>query len=190
MRTRVDEDSERSICVQLNRIAIITGVCVAGLAVVLVAIALGARRKVRTDVYSYSAPGNDGSTTANFTEYSNHISGTLPGTTAGVVTRPLSGTGGLSPAAISPASSPHHSPQGPPTYFDVDSPRATGGGSAAGSTNNAQTVTVGAVGAAQVTSHSLTGHRLTATGEDDTGTLAIAELDVSPFATVFETSTM
>ena len=67
MRKRKIRCSETAVltglCMQANRIAIITGVCVGGLAVVLIAVALGSRRSVRTDAYAYSVPGDIGTGT-------------------------------------------------------------------------------------------------------------------------------
>lgn len=182
---RIQEGSDCSTRMQANRIAIITGVCVGGIAVALIAVAISARRKIRTDPYAYSAPG----TTAAFTEYTNTISGTI--------TRALSGGGG-SPTAVSPASAsstPHYSPHGPPTYFEVDSPPA--GSSAAGGNNNPQTVVFGETGPSSTSgapaSTSATGQRITAAGGDGSGAVALDARDLdegNPFPDIPETSTL
>ena len=174
-----------STCMQANRIAIITGVCVGGLAVVLIAVAIGARRTVRTDVYAYSAPGGMGAgtgTTATFAEHTNPIS------------RALSGSGSVSPAPASPNASPHQSPHGPPTYFDVDSPDTgspRAGRSAAGGRSKPQTVAFGVPGPSSTAGGpSSQNGRLTAAGEDGGGSVAVEGQDLRddhPFPGIPET---
>lgn len=186
---------------QGSRIAWITGVCVGGVAIVLVAVALGAKRKARTDVYAYSAPGDPtADTTAAFTVFahphSRVLSEPMSGThAAGARPGDLSCSGMLSPTGVSHVSTPHSSPQSPPAYFGIDSPRA--GRSAAGGNNSPQTIAVGATGAASTpeapTSRITSGQRLTAVGEDSTGTVALDTHELeqgNPFPGIHEASTL
>lgn len=148
----------------------------AGLAMAVIAVALAAKRKVRTDEYAYSTAGSTLGNTAAFTEFSNPISQTLPHPADDSMRRGYSGSGSLSPAAVSPtaASIPHASPHGPPTFFDVDSPLT--GRSLDGGTLQPQTGNFASAGppsaSGQPTTLSLPGHVDAVAEEDDSNKIA------------------
>jgi hypothetical protein len=131
-------EAEWSTCMQGNRIAIIIGVCVGGIAVVVMAVAVGARRKIRADEYAFSVPGG---TTAHYSSYSNPMTGNTPNAVETIDTRDLS-DGGSSMHASSPASSAHNSPRGEDAFCETTSPRSARG-SAAGGKYKPETVAVG-----------------------------------------------
>ena len=166
------------MCVQGKRAGIIIGVCVGGLAIIIIAIVLAGKRKLRTNDYIYTAAGSTMGTTAAFTDFSGTISHTRPHPAVHTHRRDGSCSGPLSPAVASPsaASSPHTIPQVPPTmFFDEDSPRS--GNSEEGGTSEPQPMACAAAGppsaSGQPTTLSLPG-QADAVAEQD-GDTAIAD---------------